>query len=167
MSHTFPMNSRSRESLKVSVRCGCKANARQIRWNRLKRLDDQPPDGFIADPARCPGTGLIEQPIAAIVQEASVPFPDVLARCSQLLRHRHIALALSATQHDARTPCQGLSGFRSPHPALKLRTLLTRELRSHSCVVVRHPRSFPRAPCPPRAACRQFTNCERIDETIH
>ena len=32
MSRTFSINNGSRESLKVSLRCGCSANARQMRW---------------------------------------------------------------------------------------------------------------------------------------
>ena len=101
ISRTFSTNSGSRDSLKVSTRCGCNPNARQMRLTALwliphrraikrvlqcvasrasisrVRRSTRSTCG-IADLPRRPGAGLIEQPIQPPRHKAAPPFSDRL-----------------------------------------------------------------------------------------
>src|SRR5437879_4885306 len=128
MSRTFSMSKGSGDSLKVSVRCGCKPNARQMRLMVIRLspvalakprvLQCVSPRGVlskvrihlldlgIAYLAGCSGSGLVVESFPASFQKSGAPLAHHAQRGPHFPRHRLVVESFGAGQHHARTPRQ-------------------------------------------------------------
>ena len=142
MSRTFSMNSGSFESLNVSLRCGCKAKARQmrlivlrlkpgclghragapvrgVRGPALQRPRQHRFDLRIGHGARGARPRLIQQAVKAVGHKPHPPPADGLLGNPQLLRHPRVRLPRGATQNQARALRQCLGRAGSSRPAFQ------------------------------------------------
>src|SRR6266851_2382444 len=140
-SRILSISSGSGETLNVSVRQGCSPNARQIR----STLDGEMParaassrfDQCVAPSGTSssvrtttsstwasvmvrgtPRARLIGQPVQPLPQETRPPPADRVAVDAQPRRHRKVAAALRAGQHDPRPQGQALCGAAALDPVL-------------------------------------------------
>jgi hypothetical protein len=123
------MSSGSGESLKLSLRCGCKPKACRIRLmvRRLslvalassrvlqcvcprgvlsRVLNHHLLDLVIADCARSSGARLVVKPFQPSSQEAATPLAAHTLRAAHLLRHGLVVESLSTGQHHSRPSSQ-------------------------------------------------------------
>ena len=147
MSRTLSMNSGSGDSLNVSLRCGCKPKARQM---RLTVLWLRPHCRAIARVLQCvasrgvvssvnvttcstaasvtvrgaPGRGSSSNPSSRLHEEATPPLADGLLGHAQLARHRGVRLpgraARGSGARAAPSPARSSDGGPSP-PASRVR----------------------------------------------
>ena len=134
------MNSGSLDSLNVSLRCGCRAKARQMRLTVLwltphcLRHGPRAPvrrvargafptsrhhalHGRIGDRARRPGPRFIEQPVEPLRDEAAPPLPHGLLGHMQLSRDRRVRLSRRASQDQAGAQGQSLAPSSDAGPS--------------------------------------------------
>ena len=166
MSRTFSMNSGSRDSLKVSQRCGFRPNARQMRLTvaalsphalAIERvLQCVAPAGIVSKVCTttrstssspivrgAPGRGSSSKPSQPSRRNPPPPLADGTAGRAQFAGYLQVALAGGRFQHDPRPQDQRLSSLGPCHPALQLLPLSLRQIWNLSRVVVRHSRSPP------------------------
>lgn len=156
MSRTFSTKSGSDESLKVSLQCGCRPKARQMReWSTAR---SQPPwpssaatsrchlqgqadrlgDLSIADPARRARLWLVEQPIEAVSDEAAPPLRDCVGVCAHLGVDRLVLQPRRRSQHDLRSTRHRLAGAVCAGEQLQLPPRRCRQLDRHRRLAHRH-----------------------------
>ena len=160
MSRTLSTNSGSVDSLKVSRRCGCSPKARQMRptlevemplcrailrvlqWvapaGRLSSVCTMTCSTLASSIVRGPWSRFVEQPVEAALDKAPTPLADGLRRHPFACRHRLVAQARRAAQHDPRPQCQGLRrlaplriAFQYPGDFTRQFDLCYRATRSH------------------------------------
>ena len=127
MSRTFSISSGSVDSLNVSLRCGCRPNARQIRWTVVRprplafamsrtapvrgaarrlfqRADDDALDRSSVIARGAPGRGSSYNPSSRSRTKRLAPLADRRLRHAQPLRHDLVIVPLGARQNDPRAP---------------------------------------------------------------
>src|ERR1019366_5518656 len=112
MSRTFSTNSGSLESLKVSCRCGCRPNARQMRETAVC---DRRASRAIERVLQCVApSGTLSRGLA------SSPLADRLLADSLARRHGLVFATRSAAQNNARTQRQRLRRLAPQRQCLEL-----------------------------------------------
>ena len=95
---------------------------------RLQGQTDHLGDRIVADPPRRAGTGLVVQPVEALLGEPATPLADRVLVRTQSLRNRLVRHAVRRGEDDARPPRQPLRRPPPPRQAFELGPLRHRQL---------------------------------------
>ena len=162
MSRTFSTNSGSVESLKVSSamrlqaegapdaadargrdaavpRHAARAPVRGVGRLALQRLHDDALDLGVVDLARDARPRLVEQPVETTLDKTLAPFADGLRRHPLVRRHRLVAQARGAAEHDPRPQRQSLSRLAALRIAFENAGNLTRQFDLSDWATGPHP----------------------------
>src|SRR4051794_33480082 len=159
MSRTFSTKSGSVESLKVSLLCGCREKARQIRCT----VETDTPDAFaiervlhcvasfgrvssvvvttsaifVANPARRTRARLVGEAVQPRLSKASAPERHAQPRDAEPLGNRQVGQPFGCTEDDLRPGCIGSGDLPTPRPRLQF-TLLSLRQRDPNSFAPRH-----------------------------